>query len=269
MKFKEKLYTSYEDYLNDSFRKSQILNSQKILSGALDSEIRDKAGREYDNDTYLQTHPRIKDRDDYINTTIKEIKNNNPWATIHYRRNTKKQGIHENCQIGFLQQELTVLINNKYKTPSCGIFHPRPGTLYVKNGIISKIKGETEGIDLMITYSFKNEVLNIYGAMKHIDGQGTSQNNQFSKLLEFAKEFRKIKNPDVYTISILDGTYYKNRSFFPYRELARYDNFNNFSGNCDKSRELIKQMIISWLQYKFPKDNEAMYEVARLNRIKF
>lgn len=268
IKFKQKNFTSYEEFLAHVIEQKQRDNSSKLSSGALDSEIRLKAGKMYDEDVYLREHPEITSKSDFINKALQRVKDNDPFATKLFKVSEKRQGIHENCQIEYLSAELSPLFNNNYQNMiKTGVFHPASGTLFVNNGVFSKNKGKTEGIDLQIIYAFKNEVFYCYGALKHIDGHGTAQNNQFSKLEEFAAEFKKVNNEDIYTVSVLDGTYFKNKLFDPYKELKKYTTIHNNSGNSNSIRGIIRDDIINWLEYKFPDDKDAKDEINRLKRI--
>jgi hypothetical protein len=268
--FKQKIFAkTFEEFLRDRRMDKQRLNNKSLLSSVsavIPKSLKTKIVNYYNDHIFIQEHPDIDSEDDWVNKSVEKIKNNDPWAVALFQANDTRQGIHQTAQIDFLKETLKTLFDNKYKNPICEISLVPAGSLYCNNGTMGKIKGLSNGIDGKIIYSFKNEFCYIYLNLKYIRQAGHAQDNQIDNAESIIKDFIKIKDIDIYSLTIIDGNYGVKKS----ETLKKYNTEKNWVTNSDNAAKQVVVFISNWLLKKFPEPEnaeEVENEIRRLNKL--
>ena len=171
-----------------------------------------------------------------------------------------KQNISESSQLSYLKKYSGIILNNNYSSIDNIEKLPTSGSraIYIKNGYISNTKSSiSKSVDLKITYNFRNKHCIFYAAMKYISSNGGHQDNQFNDIILINQQFIKIKNPDIFTLSILDGEYFSKNNK---KKLTDLNNkFKTDRNVCLTSEEVgnyLISCIIKWLDETFRADSK-------------
>lgn len=250
LRFNQKLFSGFDDYYRKNRNQIQENNYNDLVNGSQDNNVKKRAKNLYKDNYNLQ---KKFTEDAFIEAALNGIHNQETFAVLIFAKSDKKQDSAEECQAEFIRSNYKNLLKEIKILPKSG-----KGSLYVSNGKISSSKGSTitKTLDLEMTYEFNGKTLKFYGTLKHIDNQGGAQKNQFTDLLLTNQEFSKISDPNIITLTIVSGTYFKPLKM---KELNSFSSKTNYSVNIDSLGNILKKCILEWLKREFP-DDKTEYE---------
>lgn len=251
--FSERLFSGFDDFYRAQRDRIQISNLNDAVSGKYDKDIEKRAKNLYKDWAYARNN---YTEDAFIQTSLDAVHNKEMFALGIYVKNDKKQNSAEECQTNYLKDRFSPLVDVK------GLPKSGSGALFIKDGKIGKTKGTTKSLDIHISYTYSGKTLDIYGTLKHIDNNGGAQDNQFKDLILTNQELVKNSNPDIYTITIVSGTYFRKDKI---KTLQSYENDLNKFSLVDDVETVLKSIIISWLSSNFP---DSISEQDRVNNFK-
>ena len=247
-RIRQRLYSEFENYYRNNRNQIQEKNYNNIVAGNEDENIRKKAKSLYKDNSTLQ---KKFTEEGFIQAALDGVHNKETFAVLMFIKNDKKQNSAEECQTNFIKDKYSKLLKEIKLLPKSG-----KGTLFINGGKITGSGNSTKSIDLEMTYEFGGKTLKFYGTMKHIDGYGGAQDNQFTDLLLTNQEFVKLSDPNIITLTLVSGTYFKPVKM---KELTKYNTPTNYTIHIDDLGNIVKKCILEWLQREFP-DEKTEYE---------
>ena len=253
LRFNQKLFSEFDDYYRASRDKIQINNVNDAIQGKQDIQISKKAEKLYDDWAYARNN---YTRDAFVQAVLTAIHNKETFALGMFVKNDKKQNSAEECQLEFIKSKFSTLLTKIEGLPKSG-----KGSLFFKSGAVSSTKGTTKSLDIHMSYTYSGKTLEIYGTLKHIDNIGGAQDNQFKDLVLTNQEFIKNKTPDLYTITIFSGSYFKNPKI---SELKTYETDTNRVAQIDSLKDCLVSIVVSWLSTNFPDSKDEQERIKKL-----
>lgn len=250
LRYNQRLFSGFDDYYRKNRNRIQENNYNDLINGSQDNNVKTRAKNLYKDNYNLQ---KKFTEDAFIEAALNGVHNQETFAVLIFAKSDKKQDSAEECQAEYIRSNYKNLLKEIKILPKSG-----NRSLYVGNGKISPTKGanNTKTLDLEMTYEFGGKSLKFYGTLKHIDNQGGAQKNQFTDLLLTNQEFYKNSDPNIITLTIVSGTYFK-----PIRmkELGTYSSKTNYAVKIDDLKDILKNCILNWLSNEFP-DETTEYE---------
>lgn len=261
--------------LRKAIEAKQLNNIRDIQKGIKDKEIMKKAKNEYlrNQVVYKTNFPTEKDFVDYVLLEVKKLKPDNPFVLSRFMEDVYKQNIAELQQIEFIKNYFgNIFINNYNSNINDAIIKLPTGgkkSLFPKDGNITNIRTkDTKSIDLFMVYTFNNDKINIYASLKHTEGVGGEQDNQFNDLKTTGKEFKKINNPNILTLCIVSGSYYERNNYKKVNELQSIsDSSSNFNVYISDVGHVLIKYIVNWLGGKENSESEINRLLQEYNNI--
>lgn len=247
---------SFEDYLNERRKETQRVNSNSIK----DSDVRNKASRLFDRTYWLSDE--YSSKDDFINDELRRLSEGDVNARLLFSKSDLKQNISESSQIFYLKKYFGSIFENGYSSLQDIEALPSSGSraVYIKNGIISNTRPSimSKSLDIKLVYRFYGDKsCTFYGTLKYISSKGGSQDNQFTDIKITNQEFIKSKNPDIFTLSILDGYYFSENNDSRLNEINRlYKRNRNLAVHSEDVGKFLINSIINWLESTYSEDIE-------------
>lgn len=241
VQFDERLFSGFDDFYRAQRDKIQINNINDAINGKCDKDIEKRARNLYKDWAYAKNN---YTEDAFVQTSLDAVHNKETFALGIYVKSDKKQNSAEECQTNYIEDKFKGLVD-VFGLPKSGT-----SSLFISSsGSIGKTKGTTKSLDIKLSYSYSGKTLEIYGTLKHIDNYGGAQDNQFNDLIATNKDFIKNTDPNIYTLTIYSGTYFKPKKV---SALKVYENSQNKVSQIDDLENVLKDIIISWLQINFP-----------------
>ena len=248
--------TNFDDYYRESRNQFQEKNYNDLVSGSQDDNIKKKAKNLYKDNSTLQ---KKFTESGFIQAALDGVHNKETFAVLMFVKSDKKQNSAEECQFKFIKDKYDTLLKEIKLLPKSG-----SDSLFITGGKISNTKSgsSAKSIDIEMTYEFNKKKLKYYGTLKHIDNHGGAQDNQFNDLLLTNIEFSKISDPDITTLTIVSGTYFKTNRM---NELNKYSSSTNFQVKIDDLGKVLQSTILNWLSSNFP---DEVIEYKRIKDLK-
>lgn len=235
--------TNFNDFYRECRSQFQEKNYNDLVSGSQDDNIKKRAKNLYKDNTTLQ---KKFTEDGFIQAALDGVHNKETFAVLMFVKSDKKQNSAEECQYKFIKDKYDKILKEIKLLPKTG-----NGSMFIGGGKISSTKGNStaKSIDIELVYEFKGKSLKYYGTLKHIDNQGGAQDNQFNDLLLTNGEFSKVSDPDIITLTLVSGTYFKTNKM---NELSNYSSGANFPIKIDDLGKVLTTTILNWLSVNFP-----------------
>lgn len=250
LRYNQKLFSGFDDYYRKNRNQIQENNYNNVVNGSQDDNVRTRAKNLYKDNYNLQ---KKFTEDAFIEAALNGVHNQETFAVLIFAKSDKKQESAEECQAEYIRSNYKNLLKEIKILPKSG-----KGSLYVSGGKISPTKGKTitKTLDIEMTYEFAGRILKFYGTLKHTDSSGGAQKNQFNDLILTNQEFSKVSDPNIITLTIVSGTYFKPIKM---KELSAYSSKTNYSVKIDDLKDVLKKCILEWLKREFP-DEKTEYE---------
>lgn len=238
-----KLKSFYETYIDKINPKTE----SKTIISKIKSEIDD-----FDKKIF-----NFAERWSFEEEFLKNVLKTNELLLLTFAKDPGKQTFHQHYAAKYITK--LPLIENFSELSSGG-----RKALYIVNGKIIEGKDKKDqktgkSIDFRWEYTFKNKTLTFYATHKHTKISGGSQDNQYKDVKEFHEASRNCINPNIYLLSITDGSYYLSKdTSIKEQELTKIDYLNaQFKGSQNLATTTntlmadILPLVEKWLKINF------------------
>lgn len=247
----------FEEYYRKKKESAQLKNKEALSKDPL---IDKKAASYYNRISWISVkYPLL---DSYIKYCKDQLAADDTNTAILYVKDDMRQSTNtEGAQIEYMKTYFSKILNNSYASGDQiqKLSNSGKGALYISKGNITSIRpsGTVKSIDFKIQYNFREKCCMFYGTLKFTENSGGHQDNQFNDVQETNREFVKIEDPNIYTLSVLDGKYYTSGNEKKINQINRYyQTERNKAMKCDKVGEYLIESIIKWIKYTFREETD-------------
>ena len=246
-----KFFTKITNQKFSEYKKEKVKEIQKKNKQNLEKSLDEKrASGIYNKFSWIsEIYPTLKEYIDYCKTRLNEKDVNTIALLVKDER--RQSFTSEGLQSDYIREYFSEILKNGEDNKIINLPNGGPNSVYFRDGqVVSNLKTEvSKSIDIKITYNFLGKSLVFYGTMKVTDGSGGSQTNQYNDVIASNKEFVKVTDQNIYTMSILDGTFYTKSKIDQINRL--YGSNKNKALHCEDVGNYLIDSIIEWIKTTF------------------